>query len=363
MFTLLIFLFVIAVLVVSHEFGHFLAAKWRGMQVDEFGFGFPPRLFGKKIGETIYSFNAIPFGGFVRILGEDDSTGIDGNPRSFASRKPWERFLVLVAGVGMNFVSAYLLFTTIHAMGIPTALEEKDISLATNVNVEIVGVAPNSPAESVGFHVGDALKRLEVPGHAVDVFKIPDVQTFIERHAGESVTITLQRNENTITYQAVPRRNPPPEEGSLGIQMAHIGIIASSWYKAPWDGLTTTLFITKEVTFGLGMFFFKLFRVVFMEDVAGPVGIAQIAGQAHAMGIVYLLQLVALLSINLAVLNLLPIPALDGGRVFFLCIEKIRGGIPVNAHISQYAHSIGFVVLILCMLFVTYRDIVRWIGW
>lgn len=357
MFTLLIFLVVIAILVLSHEFGHFIVAKWKGMRVDEFGFGFPPRLFGKQFGETLYSINLLPFGGFVRIWGEDE-TGNAGefNKQNFASHRAWDRFLVLIAGVAMNFILAYVLLTIGHGIGIPSAVGAGE--LAHNAVVRVVEVVPGSPAHEAGITLGDAIIELESLSKTLRIIEVTEVQEFVKRHAGEEVTVVVGRTDGEHRVVVALREEAPAGEGLLGIAMAKIGIVRTLWYRAPWEGLKTTIYTTKMVAGGLASFFVNIFSTDIAGSVAGPVGIAQIAGEATALGFVYLLQLIAVLSINLAILNVLPIPALDGGRVFFLIIEKLRGA-PVPVHISQFAHTAGFVALIFLMLVVTYFDLAR----
>src|SRR3989344_3909011 len=183
MITFLIFLGVIAVLVLSHEFGHFIFAKVRGIRVDEFGFGFPPKLFGKKFGETLYTFNLLPFGGFVKIYGEDEADA-SGDPRSFASRSIKDKFWVIFAGVLMNFLLAYLLFIIIHAVGILSVVDETNEMLARDVGVKIGYVVAASPAERAGLRLGDTIRRLEYDGQYKDIIVVKDVQEFVQAYKG-----------------------------------------------------------------------------------------------------------------------------------------------------------------------------------
>lgn len=355
MFTFLLFLIVIAVLVLSHEFGHFIVAKWKGMRVDEFGFGFPPRLFGKQYGETTYSCNLLPFGGFVKIWGEDDVDGAT-DPRNFAARNAWDRFLVLVAGVFMNFILAYVLFTLGHIIGIPSVVAAGDG--ARDAMVRVVDVVPGSPAAEAGVKAGDSIISLSSSSQTVQVSEIEQVQDFVKTHAGVEITIVVERINEKLRLPITLRNEAPPGEGLLGIAMAKVGIVQTPWYRAPWEGLLTTISTTKFVAKGLAFFFANIFSSDVVNSVAGPVGIAKVAGEASALGFAYFLQLLAVLSINLAILNILPIPALDGGRVLFLIIEKLRGK-PVGVPISQFAHTAGFLVLILLMLVVTYFDLAK----
>lgn len=355
MFTLFIFLIIIAVLVLSHEFGHFIVAKWKGMRVDEFGFGFPPRLFGVRYGETLYSINLLPFGGFVKIQGEDDVEGC-GDRGNFASHGIGNRFLVLIAGVVMNLVLAYVLFSVGHGIGLPGVVETG--KGARDIAVLVVEVIPDSPAARAGVVSGDTLLELASSFETVHVAEEADVRGFVKRHAGEEITLTVKGVEGERTMNVLLRREALAGEGLLGVAMIKTGIMRSPWYRAPLDGLKTTLSTTKMVAGGLASFFMNIFYGDVIKSVAGPVGIARIAGEASALGFVYVLQLTAVLSINLAILNVLPIPALDGGRILFLLIEKLRG-VPVSVRISQFAHTAGFIALIFLMLLVTYFDLTK----
>src|SRR3989344_859807 len=347
--TIFIFFIVLLVLILSHEFGHFIFAKVRGVRVDEFGFGFPPRLFGKQFGETTYTFNALPFGGFVRIYGED-ATEASHDPRSFAARSARDRFWIIFAGVLMNMFLAYGLFTLMQGIGMPDV-----------VGVKIAEVVAGSPADRSGLQVGDKIFSV-LTAEGEEVIKTPEeVQTIIEAHKGRDITFKILRGDEYILKGVFPRINPPAGEGAVGIAMEpEIGVVRSPWYRAPWDGLKTTYLVTVATVKGLAQFFGGLFvwdRAV-LDQVSGPVGIAKITGEASRLGLIYLLQIVALLSINLAVLNVLPFPALDGGRILFLIIEMLKGS-PVNAQVSQMVHLVGFVFLIGLMLVITYRDIAR----
>ncbi len=326
------------------------------MRVDEFGFGFPPRLFGKQWGETLYSFNLLPFGGFVKIWGEDDIEGT-GNPRNFASRSAWDRFLVLAAGVFMNFILAYILFTAGHAIGVPSMVNAGETG--RDVVVRVVEVIPGSPAAEAGLQSGDSILALiSLSDETALISEIAQVQDFVKMQAGARITMVVERANEELHVPVTLRKEALAGEGLLGIAMAKIGIVRTPWYRAPWEGLLTAISTTRFVAEGLVFFFANLFDSDVISSVAGPVGIAQVAGEASALGFVYLLQLVAVLSVNLAVLNMLPIPALDGGRVLFLIVEKLRGK-PIGMHISQFAHTAGFIALIFLMLVVTYFDLTK----
>lgn len=348
----IVFLFIaFAVLILSHEFGHFIAAKKSGMKVDEFGFGFPPRLFKIKKGETIYSFNAIPFGGFVKIPGEDGEKGLERVEGSFASKSVNARFLVLVAGVVFNILLAWILISFSFVIGAPVSSSAIPGGAALkNKGIIVVQVAKNSPADLAGLKPGDKL---------IDFSRVEDVQNFIESEIGKETELRYQRGKDFFSVALKPRVNPPAGEGAIGIAMDEIGILKLPFYKSIWEGAKTTY----NLTVGTAMAFFNFAAEAIkgksvLDAIAGPVGIVSLTGGAAKLGFVYFLNFIAFLSVNLAILNILPFPALDGGRLVFLIIEKIKGS-PVSAKFMGITHSVGMVILMFFMLLVTYHDIAR----
>ena len=356
--TFIVFILVLGVLVVVHELGHFWIARRNGVRVDEFGFGFPPKLLGIKRGETLYSFNALPLGGFVKIFGEDMEEGKD-DPRSFATKSVGARFRIIVAGVVMNFILAVVLFSFGSAIGLPSAIDGSNEKYARDISVQIIGVAKNSPAELSGIKMGD--KILEVGGWKLEVgdSQIEKIQKVISENKGQEIIITVQRKDEILNIKTIPRVEIPKDEGALGIAMAKVGIVAYPVYLAPIKGV--------EAAFGVGINFihsvYSIFNIWITDgrmigDIAGPVGIFTLTGQAARLGFIYLLQFVAMLSVNLAIINAVPFPALDGGRLLFLGLEKIKGS-PISIKWEKYAHIIGFAILILLILLITYKDVRR----
>ncbi|MBI2451290.1 MAG: RIP metalloprotease RseP [Parcubacteria group bacterium] len=357
--TFILFILVLGILVIVHEFGHFIFARYFGVKVDEFGFGFPPRLFGVKKGQTLFSLNLFPLGGFVKIFGEEGEG--KGDPSSFVSNSALRRALIISAGVIMNLILAWFLFSLIHFLGIPQAVEKDDLK-AKNIKIQILAIQKDSPAEKSGLKIGDAILMLEQKN---DVFKISenipteDVIKFIKERAGRELVLQILRGKEVIMIKAVPRENPPPREGALGIAIERVGIAASPWYLAPIDGLKTT-FNTAA------LFLYSIFNIVknliigqHQElGITGPIGIAVLTRDIYRLGFIYFLQFIALISINLAVINIFPFPALDGGRLLFIAIEKIKGS-PVSQSAEKITHAIGFALLIFLMIFVTFRDIQR----
>lgn len=379
MVTLLIFIAVLAVLVISHEWGHFIAARKSGMRVYEFGFGFPPRLFGirfekNQLGKkkvrfiwgrkndedmqegTIYSFNLVPLGGFVRIKGED---GGDQGPDSFSAQKTWKRAVTLMAGVGMNIVLAFILLSVGFMLGTPQATENiPPGAKVANSHLEIMETIPGKPASEAGLQMGDIIVSL-------DDLQNPSVaamQDYVNAHKDTAITVTVKRGEELIKKDIHPFVYENTGKGGLGVSLIEVGLVKYSWYKSLYYGLIMTGLYLKEILFSFYYLIVQLFAGAPVSDsVSGPVGIAVMTGKVAKMGFNYLLNFTALLSLNLAVLNVLPIPALDGGRLLFLIISKIKGK-PVEQKYEQIAHGIGFLLLISLVIVITVKDLGKFSG-
>ena len=358
MITFLIFMAVLGVLVLVHEWGHFIVARRSGMRVDEFGFGFPPRLFGIKRGETIYSINWIPFGGFVKIYGEDGDD--KEKPRSFGSKSISARLKVIVAGVVMNFLFAVLLLILGNFFGLRIGLfDENLIAVARDKKIQIIQVISGSPAEKAGLKVLDEIIGFELTNGTIkNTYTIEEVQAYTAENIGKKVRMVV-KDGGLTTIEIETRVNPPEGEGSMGIAMALTGVVSYPWYESIWRGVNDGLILAYNTMYGYGLLFKNLFADgKLMAEVSGPVGIATIIGQAARVGFSYLMQFVALISINLAILNIVPFPALDGGRALFLLIEKIKGK-PIDKRIEAAVNSIGFALLITLMIYVTIKDITK----
>lgn len=350
------FIFVIALLVLVHEWGHFFVARTLGIRVEEFGFGFPPRVASWVKNGVRYSLNLLPLGGFVKIFGEQGEG--EGDGASFISRPAYQRFFVIVAGVLMNFVLAWALFSLAAGVGAPSAFGDEDAG-ARLAPVTIIGIAPNSPAEDSGLRFGDAIEEVRTDLRSMPVTGVALFQEIIDEYRGEKITIKFRRGGEIQEITMIPRLNPPQGEGAIGVALARVAFERSPWYRAPWDGFMMLLFAVQGIVAGL----YSLIRELaatgrIMGEVSGPIGIFVVADQARSLGFSYILNFVAVLSVNLGVLNFLPIPALDGGRMLFIALEKLKGS-PINFKFEQRAHTIGFAVLIFLMLLVTYRDVVK----
>ncbi|MBI2627179.1 MAG: site-2 protease family protein [Parcubacteria group bacterium] len=359
MLTAIIFIIVLSVLVLVHEFGHFYFAKRAGMRVDEFGFGFPPRLFSWKNKETTYSLNLIPFGGFVKVHGEDGESRND--PKSFTSKTFSQRAKVLVAGVLMNFLLAVVLLSIGGWLGLRIAVEDGAIPVdASDPKIQIVGIAAKSPALEADLRILDSITKLQFRESSVVPTSAKDIQDFINSNRGQEIILTIQRGKSEFLEKHItPRLNPPPGEGATGISIKKTVVVSYPWYEAIWRGAYGAVIMTENVIYGLGSFFGNLLvHGKVAADVSGPIGIATFTGQASRLGFNYLIQFVSILSINLAVLNIIPFPALDGGRLLFLAIEKIRRK-ALDKKVEGLVNAAGFIFLLGLMVLVTIRDIGR----
>lgn len=344
---ILIFIAMLAVLVLVHEFGHFIVAKRSDVKVEEFGIGFPPRLIGIKKGETTYSINLVPLGGFVKLLGEEDPT----EPRSFASKSTGTRAAILANGPLMNLLLPIILCSLIFMIPHDVLSEQ----------IQVQEVASGSPAAEAGIEPGDIITEFngrKVANHA-------ELSYYTRLYLGSESTILLNRaagGEQEVTL--VPRWKSPEGEGALGITIAAVEgsqeIIRQS--HPPW---AATMMGTQRCVEILGLFRNAIRSWIIGATgptVAGPVGIAQMTAEVAKAGLIPLIIFTALISLNLGIINLLPLPALDGGRIVFILLELVRRGKRVSPRVEHLVNTVGFAVLILIMCLVTYIDIARIIG-
>ncbi|MFZ2621243.1 MAG: M50 family metallopeptidase [Minisyncoccia bacterium] len=363
--TVIIFLAVLAILILVHEFGHFIVAKKSGIRVDEFGLGFPPKIFGKKWGNTLYTLNAIPFGGFVKIFGEDqhlENISDADKSASFYYKPKWIQSAVLIAGVTFNILFAWLLISLGFMIGLPSPVDYSGFGKVSNTQLIITEVLPNSPAERAGLKSGDTVVsvqsgRINLSG---EILNPDNVKHTISESKVENIQIVYKRgNDLPQTLVATPDFNIVPGKRAIGIGMDMVGILKLPIHLAFLEGARTTISLTKTTAMGLLKFLGN--TVIFKSDlsqVSGPIGIASVVGDAAHLGFVYLLSLIAVISINLAIVNLLPFPALDGGRLFFILIEVIiRRPIPPN--FARWVNIIGFGFLIILTAIITSHDIFK----
>jgi regulator of sigma E protease len=352
--SILIFIIILLVLVLVHEAGHFFTAKFFGIRVDEFGFGFPPKLFGIKKGETEYTFNLLPLGGFVKIFGEnpdEENTNGPDSARSFVHKPAWQQAIVLFAGVFMNFLLAWLLFSVGFMSGLPTSVGSEPAGYQLqNINLTVVSISPKSPADIAGLKSGD-----KIIGYNPDTLK-----SFVLKNLNKEIEIDYIRGKSekiniaNVTPTSIAGANP-----AIGISMDEIGTLKLPFLRALWEGMSLNIYTLKSTVVGLyGLIRDALIGHGSLSSVAGPVGLVGIVGDAYKFGFIYLLSFAALISVNLSIINLIPFPALDGGRLFFLLIEKIKGS-RINPKFTNMANMIGFGILILLMIVITYHDVVK----
>lgn len=357
---ILVVIISLSLLMALHEFGHFILAKKFGVGVEEFGIGMPPRLIGKKIGETFYSLNLIPFGAFVKIHGEEGSKDVL-DFRSFFTKPAWQRALILSGGVISFWFISIILFTIVLGCGALTAVGDADNPNFLNPKVQILGIVSNSPAESVDLKVGDTILKLISEKDVLEANKVEEVRSFIKKHGEVPIFLTIQRGKKVFETNITPKITPSAKEAHLGVYLQRTAVVKHSWSSAPIEGIKTTFNTTKLALLG----YFEILKNIFRGkglpegvEIMGPVGIGSFMVGAFEISFVYFLQILATISVFLAIFNLLPIPALDGGKLLFLGIEKIKGK-PINEKIERNINSFFFFLLIGLMIFVTVRDIVK----
>lgn len=362
---ILLFIIILGILVFVHELGHFLFAKWRGVRVEEFGFGYPPRAkrLG-KIGETEYSLNWIPFGGFVKMSGEDPEGKIPVDPtdnHNFVNKKPWEQILILVAGALFNWLFAFLLVWMIFWAGIRVPIDSAPaFGNLEDIRNEVVVVAPGSPAETAGVEAGDQILSLGTGDEVTPVSSDTDILEFINNQESETLTIVYESEGEEIRAVISPEEGIVEGNRAIGVAIAETGLLSLAPHEAFIYGAEQTWHITRAIAVGLYDLIKNLVTLNLggVEDVSGPVGIVRAVGSASEHGMAALAYFVALISINLALLNLVPFPALDGGRILFTVIEWIKGS-RINSNIANLTNVIGFYILILLMLIVTIKDVLH----
>lgn len=396
MITLLIFIAVLALLVLAHEAGHFFVARRAGVRVDEFGFGFPPRLFGiyrdpetkkfvvlgprrsqtllshehhadekpeakhapyHEFPATVYSVNVLPLGGFVKIKGEEGQHKDDRD--SFAHKKPWVRSLILSAGVLMNVALAAVLLSFGFMIGIPAVIGD-DLpagARVTDQEVGVIEVLKDSPAAKAGIQGGDAILRV----NNETVTNQDDAFAKISGAAGRgAVQIDIKRGKEIKTFTLQPTVIAEIGRPAIGVGLVDMGLVSLPWYRAVPEGIIATGMFLWDILRSFGALVASAVRGAPVTDqLSGPVGIAVMTGQAARLGISHLLQFTSLLSLNLALVNILPIPALDGGRLLFVAIEKLRRGKAVPKSVERWMHTIGLALLLLLVIAVTAKDIGR----
>lgn len=389
--TILIFIIILLALVTIHEAGHFFAAKSAKVRVDEFAFGFPPRLFSVKKGETTYAFNALPLGGYVKIHGEngeDEKEGKEKDKRNFAHKHPLIKIFILAAGVIMNLVLAYILITASVYLSTTFAIDRNSPEYQTfveegrikNERAIIANVVKNSPADNAGLKPGDKIDKIysneEDSAGRVSVTKsveldaggdeiteeVSKIINNTDSRFSDSITIVYENSKgevNEATIAGVYNLEGNKDKKMVGLSFGKVATINLKFIEAIKIGWEKTVEFTKLTLIGFKDLFVNLFsKGELSENIAGPVGMVREVGNVREMGFNYLLLFTAVLSISLAVFNILPFPALDGGRILFVLIEWISGR-KISEKWQNILNGAGFLLLILLMIFVTVKDVMK----
>jgi regulator of sigma E protease len=378
--TIITFILILGLLVFVHELGHFVTARKMGVKVEEFGFGLPPRIIGIKRGETVYSLNWLPLGGFCKIKGEEGSNREDED--SFSHKKIWQRAVILASGVGMNFLLAAFLLAGGYLVGLPQVLDGLPAGAKIrDPKIQIISVIKNSPAQKAGLKIGDTILSIDNQKFS----EIKKLQEYVRQRSNQVLVIKIKRGEEIFEKEIIPRENvilkneveqsdekipsnnnttngksvfgPLRAKGVMGVGLVKTAIVSYPWYKALWYGGVTTISLMAQIILA----FYLLIKNLILGqgitvDFAGPVGIAAMTGQVVQLGFIYVLQFAALLSINLGIINFFPFPALDGGRFIALGVEKLRGK-PNNPKIENLIHNLGFALLMILIILITFRDL------
>lgn len=370
--TILIFLLILSVLVFVHELGHFATARFFGVRCDEFGMGLPPRAIGwqKKDGRfkvvwgnreigpdepMVYSINWIPVGGFVKIKGENGEAVAEAD--SFGHKKIWQRNLILSAGVSMNVLLCIILLAIGFAIGMPTAISDNQAgTIVKEPQVQVFEVLAGYPAQSADIRVGDII--LAINGEAIK--SSTQLQSAVSQKEGQEIIVSLQRQQELLEKKIKVEKKG--ETASLGVGIVDLGVVRYPLHVALWQAIKMTWGWLVMIIMALVGLVKQLFGGSSAGvEFAGPVGIAVLTGQAAKLGWIYILQFAALLSLNLALINILPFPALDGGRIMFLTIGKLRGKM-INEKLENFSHNLGFILLMALIVFITYKDIIKYGG-
>lgn len=360
--SVLLFIIILGALIFVHELGHFLLAKKNGIRVDEFAVGFPPKIIGFRRGETNYSLNLIPFGGYVKIFGENpDEESLDKNATdSFVNKSAWVQAAVLVAGVVFNIVFAWFLFLVILMTGMPAAVTSENAADIKNAQVVITGVFPDSPAENAGLQPGDSILSISnsEESRSGELLTTESVKEIVTTSETETV-LQISRAGEILDLKIEPISGITGEEKAIGISMDRIGERELPFYRAVPESFRITGESIKTVFVGLGTLFGSLFSGTgSLDQVSGPVGIVNLVDSAAQFGLANILAFTAFLSINLAVLNIMPFPALDGGRLLFLGLEGVFRR-KIKPVVANTLNAVGFMILIGFMLVITVNDVLK----
>jgi regulator of sigma E protease len=370
--TILVFLLILSILVLSHEAGHFFASRSTGTKVEEFGLGFPPRVIGfykneagkrvwvkgsklqaEEVDQTIYSLNRWPIGGFCAIKGQDDEDKNENTKDNFAGKNTFQKIWMLSAGVIFNFILAMVFLAVGFMIGMPSVVGEKtdQMKSISASQIQIIDVVPGLPADNASLKMGDIILNI----NDAQADSVEYVQEITRANENQTVKFQIRRGDEIFVSEIVPQVYEEfGNRAVTGVSLMNTAVVSYKFFPAIWQGIRQTVFVT-------GAIFIALFELIkngqIASQVAGPIGIASATGQMIDLGFVYILQFAALLSINLGIINILPFPALDGGRLVFVIYEGITRR-KVNKKIENIVHGIGFTILMILIVLVTYKDII-----
>jgi len=354
---IILFVVIFGFIVLAHEFGHFYTAIKTGTKVEEFGLGLPPRIWGFRKNKVLYSINWVPFGGFVKIHGENED--IKDDKTAFSNKTAAQRSLMVSAGILMNLLTGWVVIMLGFWLSMPPLVTQPEL-YADNPEliqskVIVVDVEEGSPAEQAGIIAGDYI----LGSKDIEIKNTDDLHALLSGQVGRAINFDIERGGELINIDLIPVLDEG--EPVIGTWVDRdVKNVHYTWWKVPWLALVETWRLIAVITSAIAGFIYQLFTTASVStDFTGPVGIVNIATDLLKLGWLKVLQFVAFISINLGLINLIPFPALDGGRLLFIIVEVLRGGKKVSSQIEAATHTIGFMLLILLILVITYRDIVR----
>lgn len=347
---ILAFVIILSVLVIIHEAGHFFAARRSGVAVEEFGIGFPPKIAAIRRGSTLFTINAIPFGGFVRLVGENGTD--EDQATSFSNARPYKQFFILTAGVIMNFLFAIVMMSVVLGIGVksdPATVKQDSRAIISQPFTELT-ISPNGAAAQAGLKSGERVVRVDQQ----TITNTTDLVTYVQQHEFAPIELVVSRNGTEVPVRITAAQTSTGPKYGLGL--VNTVTLRYPWYVAPWYGAKSSVDLGWQTILGFGKLIGELFKGQVSQDVTGPIGIAVITSEVTRFGLVSLLQFAAILSVSLAVLNILPLPALDGGRLFFRIISWIIHR-PIRRQLEGAIHTVGFYLLIAFLIFISARDL------
>ncbi len=358
--SILLFFVILLVLVIAHEFGHFIVAKRAGIRVDEFAFGFPPKLFGIKKGETTYSFNLLPLGGYVKIYGENpNDVKPEDAKRSFVAQPRLIQAGVIVAGIIFNIILAWLLLSATLMIGISAPVDGDDGAFVTSPKLMITDLSALGPAATAGLTPGDTILEVQDGSESIAPNSTLALSEFIGSREGKTITVTYEHKKEVKRVDVVPVQGISTKGAAIGIYMEMVGTLKLPLHRALGSGAIKTYQYTTLTVVGISDFIWSAVTGHGnFSQVTGPVGIVQAVGEAASIGFANILLFTALISINLAVINIIPFPALDGGRLLFIVIEAIMHK-PIKVSVANAFNFVGFALLMLLMVAVTWHDVAK----